>query len=141
MKDNITIEKLVELLQDNDVRGVACSCKGDIVEFHNPGVLDLFNMLNTMPLFLNGGMVADRVVGRGAALLLVKGQVTKVYAKLISQPALNVLSQAGIEVGYDSVVPNIINRAGSGICPVEQLTLNVNDPDVAMVKIREFLTK
>lgn len=135
------IEQLKTKLEQDDVRGIARSSDGTVVTFHNGGVLDLFNLLNDSPGFLDGGILADRVIGRGAALLLIKGKVAQVYAKLISCPALNVLLHAGVDVCYDQQVPNIINRMGNGICPVEQLTINVDDPNEAFSKIRNFLTK
>lgn len=133
------MEKLKDLLACNSVRGVVRTSRDDIVEFHNPGVKDLFLLLETRPKSLEGACVADRVIGRGAALLLVLGRVKKVYAKLISEPAIQVLQDAGIEFDYDQSVPNIINRDGTDICPVEKLTTGINDSEVAFEKIKEFL--
>lgn len=136
----IFMENLKKLLCKTDVRGVLRSSAGDIVEFHNPGVKDIFNLVSTQPQMLEGSMIADRVIGRGAALLLVLGHVSQVFAQLISEQALQVLQAAEIEVEYNSIVPNIINRDGTDICPVEKLTMNVSEPEVAFEKIREFLT-
>ena len=67
------------------------------------------------------------------------GHVSKVFAQLISEQAVQVLQAAEIAVDYDTMVPNIINRDGTDICPVEKLTMKVTDPEVAFEKIREFL--
>jgi hypothetical protein len=88
---------------------------------------------------LEGAFVADRVIGRGAALLLVMGHVSQVFAQLISEQAVQVLQAAEIAVDYDTVVPNIINRDGTDICPVEKLTMNISEPEIAFEIIREFL--
>jgi hypothetical protein len=138
----MTISDLkVMLASDDAARGIACSSRGEIVEFRNPGVADLFNLVDKFPHFLERGLVADRVIGRGAALLLVKAGVTRVFASIMSEPAREVLRDAGIDAGCDRLVPNIINRTGTGICPVEQLTASISNPAEAMDKIRLFLTK
>ena len=79
------------------------------------------------------------MIGRGAALLLIKGGIAEVYARLISLPAIAVLEQNGIKVAYDKKVPHIINRDGSDICPVEKLTANTSDPNEAYRLIGRFL--
>ena len=133
------MEHLKNMLNNSEVRGVLRSADGEIVEFHNPGVKDLFILLSKRPQLLKGAITADRVIGRGAALLLAFGHVSRVYAQLISEQAFQVLLDAKINVEFDKIVPNIINRVGTDICPVEKLTMNVTDPMVAFEKIKEFL--
>lgn len=129
-----------EMLACDNVKGVVRTSTGEVIVFHNPGVKDLFNLVATHPHVLEKAYVADRVIGRGAALLLVLGKVERVFAQLISQKAFQVLQDAEIRVDFDEMVPNIINRDGTDICPVEKLTMNVNQPDVALEIIRVFLT-
>ena len=85
--------------------------------FERRGVTDLFSLVTDEPEFLQGASVADKVIGRGAAMLLVKGGARSVYAEVISSGAREVLKRAGIEVSFGTQVPNIINRAGTDICP------------------------
>ena len=49
------------------------------------------------------------------------------------------LRQAGITVSYDTLQPNIINRTGTDICPVEKLTADTTNPDEAFRLIGNFL--
>ena len=133
------MQQLKEMLAYDDVRGVVRSSTGEIVVFHSPGVKDLYNLMATRPHVLEGACVADRVIGRGAALLLVLGRVERVFAQLISGQAVPVLQDAGIRIDFDTLVPNIINRDGTDICPVEKLTMNIIQPELALEKIREFL--
>lgn len=133
------MEHLKAMLDNPEVRGVVCSTGGEIVEFHSPGVKDLYCLVATRRHLLDSACVADRVIGRGAALLLAMGHVSQVFAQLISEQAVQVLQAAEIAVDYDTMVPNIINRDGTDICPVEKLTMKVTDPEVAFEKIREFL--
>ena len=131
--------ELKEMLRREDVRGVVRSADGRLREFRRKGVIDLFQLLSDEPAFLQGASMADRVVGRGAALLMAKGGVKEVFAFVLSQPALDVLRQAGITISYDTLQPNIINRTGTDICPVEKLTADTTNPDEAFRLIGNFL--
>ena len=133
------MDKLKEMLACDDVRGVVRTLAGEIIKFHNPGVKDLFELVETRSEALEGASVADRVIGRGAALLLALGHVGRVYAQIISEPAVLVLQDYDIEVEYDKLVPNIINRNGTDICPVENLTMAMTQPEKAFTVIKEFL--
>ena len=104
------MEYLKSLLQREEVRGVVRSADGEIREFHRQGVIDLFTLLTEEPQMLKDAQIADRVIGRGAALLMVKGRVREVFAYVISEPALDVLLQAGIPATYAILQPHIINR-------------------------------
>jgi hypothetical protein len=133
------MEELKKRLEREDVRGVVRTANGEIREFHRQGVIDLFTLLTEEPQMLLGAQIADRVIGRGAALLMVKGRVQEVFAYVISKQALDILQQAGIPTTYATLQPHIINRAGTDICPVEKLTASTDDPDEAYELIKEFL--
>ena len=133
------MEELKKRLEREDVRGVVRAANGEIREFHRQGVIDLFTLLTEEPQMLLGAQIADRVIGRGAALLMVKGRVQEVFAYVISKQALDILQQAGIPTTYATLQLYIINRAGTDICPVEKLTASTDDPDEAYELIKEFL--
>ena len=94
---------------------------GDIAVFDGRGVSDLYSLLNDDPGFLDGADIADKVVGKGAAALMILGKAASVYADVISSPALQLLRTASIRVTFSTEVSNIVNRKGDGICPVESL--------------------
>lgn len=116
----MTIEDLASVLHREQ-----CSCviynRGALTFCHQRGVRDLYQILTGDPAVLSGAMVADKVIGKGAAALMILGGVRSVYADVISRPALDLLSTASVAVIYRECVPNIINRMGTGICPVESL--------------------
>ena len=93
--------------------------------------------------FLQSGAVpagcaaADKVVGRATAYLYVLLQVKAVYAQVISAPAVRVLEAHHIGVSFGTVVPNIINRKGDGICPFEAAVMEIQDPQAAYAAILE----
>ncbi|MBQ6730212.1 MAG: DUF1893 domain-containing protein [Bacteroidales bacterium] len=115
------------------------SADGTLRLFHRQGVADLFELLSHEPQMLEGASVADRVIGRGAALLMVKGGVREVFAYVMSQPALDILRQADIPTTYVTLQPNIINRTGTDICPIEKLAASTSDAEEAYERIKNFL--
>lgn len=120
-----------------------CSCVirsgGETLVCHERGVKDLFRLLTESPAVLSGAFIADKVVGKGAAALMVLGGVAEVYADVISRPALTLLSGADIKVACGECVDNIINRKGDGICPVEALCMNCLTADGCLPLIEEFI--
>lgn len=126
-------------LEEEGCLGVVRSAAGELRKFRRRGVADLLELTETAPGFLKNAAVADRVIGRGAALLLVRGGVASVYARLISRGACDVLCRAGVEVEYGAVTPYIKNRNGDGQCPVETLTAGTDDPDEAFILIKKFI--
>ncbi len=84
----------------------------------------------------SGFCAADKVVGKATAFLYVLLGVRSVYALVISRSALDTLKNAGIHAEYDTLVENIINRAGDGICPFEQAVLDIAQPQLAYRAIR-----
>ncbi len=123
------------------ILGVARSADGQLHEFHSKGIIDLYTLVTERPTFLRNGLLADEVIGRGAALLLVKAGAKEVWADMISEQALDVLKAAGIPTSYEKKVPYIINRTHTGMCPVEQLTQHITDPDEAYRQIGKFLAE
>lgn len=120
-----------------------CSCviltNGKITIYHERGVKDLFRILKTERELLDGAYVADKVIGKGAAALVVLGKVREVYADVISRPALELLKSYSIPVSYAECVPNIINRAGTGVCPVETLCKDASSAEQCLPLIEDFL--
>lgn len=133
------MEDLIRLLYSGHHSLVVA--KEEVRTFDGRGISDLYVLLTNESGFLQGASVADKVVGKGAAALMVLGGVQEVYAGVISMPALDLLHKSGIAVRFGQEVPNIINRAGDGICPVEQLCRNCETAAECLPLITEFITK
>lgn len=88
---------------------------------------------------LKGAVAADKVVGKAAALLMEKAGVIAVYAAVISEPAVTVLKNGGIESEYGTLVPRIVNRKGDGLCPMESAVMDITDVDEAYAVLKEKL--
>lgn len=122
-----------------------CSCvvrNGDTIRiFRERGVRDLWRLLHEEPELLRGAFIADKVVGKGAAALMAAGGISELFADVVSRPALELLNKAAIQVGYSVAVDHIINRAGDGICPVEQLCAEAQTAEECLPLIGEFIHK
>lgn len=131
-------EQIIDLLHAS-----ACSCviaNGERIEsFHERGVKDLHRLLYDDRALLDGAFIADKVVGKGAAALMVAGGVQSVYTDVISQGALTLFSQSGVEVEYGVLVENIINRTGTDICPVEKLCKDCLTAEECLPLISKFI--
>lgn len=111
----------------------------DVRLFTRRGVVDLMDLTDNDPAFLHGALVADKVVGKGAAALLVKGGVAALHTDLISRPALDLLRRTGIDVTYDTLTDRIVNRDGTDWCPVERLCRPLDNIDEMVDAIRAFI--
>lgn len=131
-------QQLIHRLHNED-----CSCviynNGQTLLFHRRGVQDIHHLLHSSPTTLRGAMIADKVVGKGAAALMIAGGVEWVYAEVISEVARGLFAEHNIEVEIGTIVPNIINRAGTDICPIEKLCLPKSDIAECVELIDEFV--
>ena len=107
--------------------------------FHRRGVADLYHLLKNDPALLDGAFVADKVVGKGAAALMCLGGVSAVWSRVMSRSALRLFTRSGVEATYETLTDHIINRAGTGICPVEQLCSEADTPEECLPLIEKFL--
>jgi iron complex outermembrane receptor protein/vitamin B12 transporter len=137
MKTNL-LNKNIELLHAG---GYSCVIsKGEETRtFTKSGIMDLFELLENDPTFLNASLVADKVVGKAAATLMILGGVSHIYADVISEPAITLINNAKIEIQFGKSVPLIENRDKSGVCPLEKKCMNSNSLQELSILIREFI--
>lgn len=86
---------------------------------------------------LQGYAVADRIVGRAAAMLFVKAGIAAVYAQVLSVSGRQFLEQKGIPVYWSVLTETIQNRQGTGSCPMEETVAGLDDAEegyIALVK-------
>lgn len=105
--------------------------EGKFETSHEKGIRPLMDWLKKDNQAFRKGVIADKVVGKAAALLMIRGGVQEVYAGILSEPALESLNRHQVPVSYGTLVPYIINRTRDGMCPMEQACLNTDDPGEA----------
>lgn len=133
------LDTAIVLLKNNDYTLAAVSDKSEITSRHR-GVKPLLDIINGKT-DLNGYSVADKVIGKAAALLYVLLKPDEIFAFTISRPALDVLSQNHIEIKYDTLTEAIRNRDNTGFCPMESTVLDTLDPYEAIELIKKKLAE
>jgi hypothetical protein len=98
------------------------------------GVSPMIGFL-TSGVDLNGFSVADKIVGKAAALLFALAGIRHVYATTMSVSAVGVLQKHGIRYEYEILVDAIRNRDGTGPCPIEGSVMHIEDCHAALAAI------
>jgi len=89
---------------------------------------------------LKDSSIADKLIGKAAAVILVCASVKEVYAKTISKQALELLQRYNIKVEYDILKEEIRNRDDTDMCPLEKVVQNVDEPDDALRALLNFMS-
>lgn len=88
---------------------------------------------------LSYGCVADKIVGKAAALLFVYLGVRCVYAETLSNSAKDVFERYGVEYSFGTLTDMIVNRKGDGPCPMEKAVIDADTPEAALCAVNETL--
>lgn len=111
---------------------------GSLITKTGRGVSPLLELFDT-GADLSQYSAADRVVGLGAAYLYIALGIKRLYAAVISVPAIELLKEYGVYIEYDILTERIINRAGTGGCPIEECVMGASSVDDAIYSMREKL--
>ena len=127
------MQQLIEIL-----RREKCSLvvkNHDIVTtYSKPGVRDLEYLLNHDPEMLHGATIADKVIGKAAAAMVVVGGVKELYAEVMSKKAIPFLEEAGIAYTYGTLVDTIKEEGGR--CQLEKITAPASTPEETVALLR-----
>ena len=132
----MNIYELKNILLKENHTIVIYKSDASVVVSDDRGVAPLMKLLKENKEQLRDSMIADKVIGKAAALLMVYAGVKEVFTPTISVPAVEVFEKHNVKITYDKVVERIINRTGDGLCPMESLCLNVENPEEAFDVIR-----
>ena len=129
------LEKAVKALDGHTI----ALCKGEnIIISDKKGISPMIGFIDD-GADLRGYSAADLVVGKAAAMLLVKAGIKEVFAKNLSKSGEEYLEKHGITVKYDVLTDKILNRSGDGICPMECAVSDTEDFDEGYRLIKEKL--
>jgi hypothetical protein len=93
------------------------------------GMQPLLEAIHSLdPATLQGSIVVDKIVGKAAALLISYFGATEVHCGVMSVRAREVLKRYMIKYYAETLLPEIMNRLGTGICPFEATVLDVDEP-------------
>jgi len=106
-----------------------------------PGVIPVLRLLDNDKSLLTGASIADRVIGKAAAMLMALGGVKMVYGEVMSEPGYDALKRRGIGIDFGELVANISNKSKTGLCPIEQSCLGTDDPSEARERILSIISR
>ena len=137
-KDMRDLGTAKEILKKRDLSLVIVKEDEILFESRSSGIKGLLQAIDKFEEGLDGSSVADRVVGRAAALLLAYSRVKEVYAATLSDGGLEVLKENSVRVEHDNLVPKILDRKGENICPFEKFSLTITSVEEAYRQLRAF---
>ncbi len=129
------IEKAVNLMKSENYSCVLCRGNSYICKSEN-GIKSLLELCDDNNSY-NNYCVADKIVGKAAAMLYVKLGIISVYACVLSEKGEKVLINNNIEYQYETKCSQIINRKKTGICPMEAAVENISDAEEAYTVLKE----
>jgi hypothetical protein len=115
------MQQLIDLLHQQECSLVVKSKAGEVTTYNKKGVRDLVWLLDHDAERLRGAVIADKVIGKAAAGLIVQGGVVEAYADVMSRLALPLLDEASIAYRYGQLVDHIVIPEGDTRCPLERI--------------------
>lgn len=129
----------VSYLKENDCTLVFVKNGEVVFESRKKGIRPMFEALQA-EVNLKGAVLADRVIGRAAAMLALSAGVRSIFSFVVSESALAVCREKGFEqITYQEISPYVMNRTQDDLCPIEKLSQGTDDPVELMDKITVFL--
>ncbi len=104
-----------------------------IESYSSRGIRQLYKLVERGKI--KGAIIADKIVGKAAAMLYAYGGAKSVFAKTISKDATEVFKIFGIDYSFDISCDNIINREGKDLCPMELVVKDMVDICLAYKEI------
>lgn len=114
---------------------------GEVTTFNKKGVRDLVWLLDHDAERLRDATIADKVIGKAAAGLIVQGGVAEAYADVMSRLALPLLDDAGIAYSYGTLVDHIVIPEGDNRCPLERIVAPAQNAAEVETLLREHFAE
>lgn len=113
---------------------------GDVLfESHKKGIRPMYEALLS-EVDLTGAVLADRVIGRAAAMLALSVGIRSLFTFVMSESALAVCKKENFSAfTYGELSPFVMNRKQDDLCPIEKLSQETDDPEALMNRIENFL--
>ncbi len=144
MNNNNNLDKAIKILEEEKDLTLVLVLNESIYKSSEKGIKPLLQLLNSGKNYLNYSS-ADKIVGKAAAMLYKLLNINDIYGEVMSISAINFLEQNNINFKYKIKTKEIINRKGTGICPMEETVLNIENPTEAKKlledKLKELINK
>lgn len=127
------MQQLIEILR-REKCSLVVKNHGIVTTYSKPGVRDLEYLLDHDPEMLHGATIADKVIGKAAAAMVVVGGVKELYAEVMSKRAIPFLEEAGIAYTYGTLVDTIKEEGDR--CQLEKITAPATTPEETVALLR-----
>lgn len=135
------LERAKGLLADERLKLVVVKDGEVIFKSRDRGIEPMFILAREFKKEARGAALADRVIGRGAAILSGFIGIKEVYGELISKRGIERLDYYKIPYGMKASCEYIKNREGNDYCPIEKISIDIEDPMKLIGAIEDFLHK
>ena len=135
------LKRAIDIL-DREGRALVLVRNGEVLKKDDRrGIGPMYDIATSERPLSDGSSLADKVIGKAAAMLAVDAGIDRLYATVISEEAEKVLSDANVEYHFKTMVPFIQNREKTGKCPMERLAggLEFGETEVLKERLKEFL--
>ncbi len=105
------------------------------------GVKPIIKVIDSNPDLIKDAYVVDKVIGKAAAMLLIKYKAAYVHGVLMSKTAIRMLELHSIPHSYDNVTDTIKNRTNDGLCPLEDSVFETDDLEVGFTNIKNRIAE
>lgn len=113
--------------------------RGELRTFDGRDVDDLYRLYREDPGFLRGALVADKVIGKAAACLIVAAGVSGVHTDVISAEARRFLQWSVKVPPGATTVECIANRVRTGSCPMERFLSECHSAEECLPRLEEWM--
>ncbi len=137
MKNNIYLEKAKDIIKNTDAVFAYVSENEEIVSSAK-GIGFVASLCDSKK-DLSEGAAADKIVGKAAAMLFVFLGLRYVHAETVSEGAIKVFEEYGVEYSYDIITEAIVNRKGDGLCPMEMAAKDAKTPEETLRAVNKKL--
>lgn len=127
------MQQLIEILR-REKCSLVVKNHGIVTTYSKSGVRDLEHLLDHDPEMLHGAVIADKVIGKAAAAMVVVGGVKELYAEVMSKKAIPFLEEAGIAYTYGTLVDTIKEEGDR--CQLEKITAPATTPEETVALLR-----
>jgi hypothetical protein len=111
-----------------------------LFETNASGIRGFLSAIERIGSGMAGSSLADKIVGEAAAQLCVFSRVREVYAVILSQFGKNLLAENDIQCEFESLVPHILNKEKTDLCPFEKIVAGSITPEEAFRRLRDKTT-
>ncbi len=128
------MKKLIDILRKEGC-SLVVEKDGEVSTYDQKGVRDLEHLLKHEPEKLRGARIADKVIGKAAAGIVVKGGVSEMYAEVLSRKALPILDGSDVRYTYGELTDEIKIEEGDNRCRLEKIVDGATTADEVVERL------